>query len=90
MLWYLGKRLKIQNEKQEDKVNLEREDWFTGVTLEEIKFLNLLKLILDAGWCLDPNSLQDVLRISGIDDKIEYGIKLMKLESKLRLENEEN
>jgi hypothetical protein len=43
-----------------------KENIFVGVTDEEIKFLNLIYLILEAGWCIDKQSYEDILIISGI------------------------
>jgi len=33
--------------------NLDNRFTFVGVSPQEIKFMSLLKLILDAGWCFD-------------------------------------
>jgi len=34
---------------------------YVGVSKEEIRLLNLIKLILDAGWCLDSHGLLEML-----------------------------
>lgn len=33
--------------------------------------MDLLKLILDGGWCIDHNSLQDAITISGVDTQLQ-------------------
>ena len=40
---------------------------YGGLSECEIKFMDIIRLIIDAGWCLDPNSFQDILVISGVD-----------------------
>lgn len=41
-----------------------------GVSQEEIRFLNLIKLVLDAGWCLDAHSYLELSNIAGMTENI--------------------
>lgn len=43
---------------------------YIGISSEEVKFVNLIRVLLDAGWCLDEASFMQVLVISGAHDRI--------------------
>ena len=45
-------------------------DHFSGISDEELRFLDLTKLILDAGWCIDSHSFQEILNLTGIDKSL--------------------
>ena len=42
-----------------------------GCSVQEIKFVNMLKLILEAGWCVDKHSFGDILAISGVEEQLK-------------------
>ena len=42
-----------------------------GVSPEEIKFMNMLRVLLDAGWCLDETSLVQVIKLSGVQQTLD-------------------
>ena len=36
------------------------------LTVEELKMINLIKIVLEAGWCLDQESFQQLLKFCGV------------------------
>jgi hypothetical protein len=49
MLSLMIERLKKQSENQD----AEMKSYYQGVMAEEIQFIDSIKIILDAGWCID-------------------------------------
>ena len=43
----------------------------SSLTEQEIKLLNLIKLIVDGGWIIDAGILIEVISIAGLQDIIE-------------------
>lgn len=60
---------RVKDEEESNDV-MELKGSFVGVGVQEIKFVNLLKLILDGGWCIDGRSYQDILALSGAENQI--------------------
>ena len=67
MLKMVAERVK---DEEEAHSSTELQGSFVGVGVQEVKFVNLLKLILDGGWCIDERSYQDILALSGAENQI--------------------
>ena len=55
----------------DEKIDGEYEESVVGMSNQEIKFVNLIQLILDGGWCIDEVSYADILILSGAQNQLQ-------------------